>query len=204
METYWGTEVDPRILNLSTWWRWSTSRPGRFTSRKWAPGTQWISGWLGRSQCRCGHKRWRGEKKYQLLSGIELRSFCPNPSQYTDWPRKHPLLRANSACSSRLASAVPVHTLSICNTFLIYQFIVTLRNQNPTSKTDEENPRSTDPIYDTGCGLHTFTWETKWGIKSTSCTKQLNSKGQAGHIAWWECLITAQLNCGELHWEDAV
>jgi hypothetical protein len=26
---------------------WSASRPGRFTSRKRSPGTQWIGGWVG-------------------------------------------------------------------------------------------------------------------------------------------------------------
>jgi hypothetical protein len=37
----------PRILDLGTGWRWSVSRPGRFTPRERAPGAHWIGDWVG-------------------------------------------------------------------------------------------------------------------------------------------------------------
>jgi hypothetical protein len=48
MKTYWRSGgIAPRILELGTRGEWSTSRPGRFTPRDRAPGTNWIGGWVG-------------------------------------------------------------------------------------------------------------------------------------------------------------
>jgi hypothetical protein len=45
MKTYFG-DVAPRILDLSTRWIWSASRPSHFTPREGAPVTHWIGGWV--------------------------------------------------------------------------------------------------------------------------------------------------------------
>jgi hypothetical protein len=48
METYEdGWRYDSTILDLGTRWRWSASRPDRFTPGEIAPSTDWIGGWVG-------------------------------------------------------------------------------------------------------------------------------------------------------------
>jgi hypothetical protein len=48
MDTYWGSGgIAPRILDVGTRWRWSASRPGRFTPRERDSGTHWIGGFVG-------------------------------------------------------------------------------------------------------------------------------------------------------------
>jgi hypothetical protein len=55
----------PRTLDGG---KWSASRPGRFTPRERAPGTQWVGGWVGLLS-RSAH---RGEEKNsQPLPGLE-------------------------------------------------------------------------------------------------------------------------------------
>jgi hypothetical protein len=47
-EDIWGSGgIDPCILTLSTRWKWSNSRPGRFTHGKRAFDAHWIGGWEG-------------------------------------------------------------------------------------------------------------------------------------------------------------
>jgi hypothetical protein len=76
MNTYWRSGgIAPRILNLSTRWRWMVSfMPVRFTPRERAPGTRWIWGWVE-------------GKKFPLFSlpGIEPQSSRPYPNRYADW-----------------------------------------------------------------------------------------------------------------------
>jgi hypothetical protein len=50
MKAYWGSGgISPPILLTSALdgGEWSASRPGRFTSKERAPGTNWIEGWVG-------------------------------------------------------------------------------------------------------------------------------------------------------------
>jgi hypothetical protein len=48
MKTYWASGgIAPCILDLDIRFRWSASRPGRFTSRQRAPCTHCIGGWVG-------------------------------------------------------------------------------------------------------------------------------------------------------------
>jgi hypothetical protein len=47
MMTYRKRRYNPTILDLGTRWRWSASRPGRFTSGESAHSTNWIGGWVG-------------------------------------------------------------------------------------------------------------------------------------------------------------
>jgi hypothetical protein len=49
MKTYWGNGgIVPHILDLgSRVGEWLASRPGRFTPRERALGTNWIGGWVG-------------------------------------------------------------------------------------------------------------------------------------------------------------
>jgi hypothetical protein len=48
MRAYWGAEVELHALLTSALdGDESASRPGSFTSREKAPGTQWIEGWVG-------------------------------------------------------------------------------------------------------------------------------------------------------------
>jgi hypothetical protein len=48
MKTYGGVEIPPPFLTSALdGCEWSASRPGRFTPREMAPGTQWIGGWMG-------------------------------------------------------------------------------------------------------------------------------------------------------------
>jgi hypothetical protein len=48
MKKYWGSGgIAPRILDLGTIWKWSASRPDRFTPRERVSGTHWIGGWVG-------------------------------------------------------------------------------------------------------------------------------------------------------------
>jgi len=49
IKTCWGSgDIAPRILDLSTSWRWVVSfTPRQLYSRQRAPGTQWIGGWVG-------------------------------------------------------------------------------------------------------------------------------------------------------------
>jgi hypothetical protein len=62
---------------------WSTSRPGRFTSGKRAPGTHWIGGWVDlRAALDDLEKR-----KFLTLPGLELRPLGRPAvaSRYTDY-----------------------------------------------------------------------------------------------------------------------
>jgi hypothetical protein len=49
MKAYWGSgDIVQRILaSPLDGDEWSASRPGRFTPRERAPGTNWIGGWVG-------------------------------------------------------------------------------------------------------------------------------------------------------------
>jgi hypothetical protein len=49
MKTYWGSGgIAPRILDLSTRWRWVVSfTPRPLYPRGREPGTHWIGGWVG-------------------------------------------------------------------------------------------------------------------------------------------------------------
>jgi hypothetical protein len=70
----------PRFLDLATSWRWSASRPGRFTSRERAAGTHWIGGLVGPRASLDDIKR-----KSFTLPGLELRPLSRKPlaSRYT-------------------------------------------------------------------------------------------------------------------------
>jgi hypothetical protein len=47
MKTYGEVDIYPRILDLGISWRWSASRPGRFTPGEIALSIHWIGGWVG-------------------------------------------------------------------------------------------------------------------------------------------------------------
>jgi hypothetical protein len=60
------------FLDLGTRWRWSASRPGRFTAGEGAPGTHWIGSWVGPLS---GSGR-RGEKS--SISGNRTQAVQPD------------------------------------------------------------------------------------------------------------------------------
>jgi hypothetical protein len=70
MKAYEGNGcTDPDFLDLGTSWRWSASRPGRYTPGERAPGTLWIGGWVDpRAGLDDVEKR-----KFLTLPGLELR-----------------------------------------------------------------------------------------------------------------------------------
>jgi hypothetical protein len=84
MKTYWESAgITPRILDLSTRWRWVDS----FTPRPLYPkgkSTHWIGGWEGpRAVLDAVVKR-----KIPSPAGnrtLEPRTTSPQPSPYTDW-----------------------------------------------------------------------------------------------------------------------
>jgi hypothetical protein len=49
MKTYWEWRYSTThsLTSALDGGEWLTSRPGRFTPRKRAPGTHWIGGWVG-------------------------------------------------------------------------------------------------------------------------------------------------------------
>jgi hypothetical protein len=71
METYGGADVYIHVFLISALvgGEWSASRPGRFTTRKKAPGTHCVRGWVG-------HRIWLDDvEKEKILPpwGLEIR-----------------------------------------------------------------------------------------------------------------------------------
>jgi hypothetical protein len=71
MKAYEGVEVDPHFPDLGTSWRWSASRPGRFTPGERAPGTHWIGDGVGPRNGLDDMKR-----KFLTPPEFELRPLC--------------------------------------------------------------------------------------------------------------------------------
>jgi hypothetical protein len=65
MKAYWGSgNIAPLVFDLGTRGEWSASRPGRFTLKERAHGTQLVGGWVSP---RAGGE----EKNFQPLPGLE-------------------------------------------------------------------------------------------------------------------------------------
>jgi hypothetical protein len=49
MKAYWGSGGSPThsLTSALDGSEWPASRPGHFTPRERAPGTQWLGGWVG-------------------------------------------------------------------------------------------------------------------------------------------------------------
>jgi hypothetical protein len=74
MKVYGGVDVQIHIFLTSALvgGEWSTSCPGRFTTRERAPGTNWIGGWVDlKADLDDLEKR-----KFLTLPGLELRPLC--------------------------------------------------------------------------------------------------------------------------------
>jgi hypothetical protein len=76
--------IASRILDLGTWWRWSASRPGRFTARERAPGTHWIGDWVGpRAVLDAVVKREIPSPRRESIPRTPI--VQPVAQRYTDW-----------------------------------------------------------------------------------------------------------------------
>jgi hypothetical protein len=88
MKAYWGNGgISSRILDLGTRWRWSASRPGRYTPRERVPGTHWIGGWVGPRAILDAVVKRRfiaNRRVYRKLSG--LADWSENCKQYSSLP----------------------------------------------------------------------------------------------------------------------
>jgi hypothetical protein len=72
----WGSGCrDTGILDFHISWKWSGSRPGRFTSEEKAHGTHWVGSWMG--------PRTGLQEKNLVPTGIQ--AVQPVVSRYSDW-----------------------------------------------------------------------------------------------------------------------
>jgi hypothetical protein len=86
MKTYSGVEEELRVFLISAldWGKWSASRLGSLTpGERDPPRTHRTGGWVGST--RTGLDAVAKSKNITAPRGVELRSFSPYLSHYTDW-----------------------------------------------------------------------------------------------------------------------